>query len=60
MVPAAETIQLLHQKFDDLIISQNDNVSLPPRSCNLPPLDIFSGVMLSHKSIAANHEQLMI
>ena len=38
---AHATMALLHEKFPGRIISRNSEVSWPPRSCDLTPLDFF-------------------
>lgn len=36
-----ETLELIHEKFPDRLISRFGDVNWPPRSCDLTPLDYF-------------------
>lgn len=36
-----DTINLLREKFNDRVISRNADVTWPPRSCDITPLDFF-------------------
>lgn len=47
-----QTIALLHEKFQDRIISRNSDVNWPPRSCDLTPLDYFLWGFLKEKLYA--------
>ncbi|XP_075150474.1 uncharacterized protein LOC142224574 [Haematobia irritans] len=40
-----ETMALLRNKFNGLVISRNGDVNWPLRSCDLTPLDFFFGVI---------------
>ena len=42
---AHDTIGLLKSKFDEHVISRNDPVNWPSRSCDLTPLDLFHWFM---------------
>ena len=53
-----ETIALLRSKFDDRIISRNGEVSWPPRSCDLTPLDYFLWGYLKSKVYINNPQTL--
>jgi len=35
------TIDILHERFESIIISRGGDVNWPPRSCDLTPLDFF-------------------
>ena len=36
-----DSVNLLKEKFEGLIIWRNENINCPPRSCDLTPLDYF-------------------
>ena len=46
------TMALLNEKFPGRIISRNSEVNLPPRSCDLTPLDFFLWGYLKSKVYA--------
>jgi len=50
------TIGLLHGTFENRIISRNDDVNWPPRSCDLTPLDYFLWGAVKDKCYA-NHPE---
>ena len=50
------TIVILHTVFENRIISGISGVKLPPRSCNLTPLDYFSWGAVEDKCYA-NHPE---
>ena len=35
------TMDILHERFEGMIISRDGDVNWPPRSCDLTPLDFF-------------------
>jgi len=35
------TMDILHERFEDMVISREGDVNWPPRSCDLTPLDFF-------------------
>ena len=39
-VPHTATMDILHKRFEGMVISRGD-VNWPPRSCDLTPLDFF-------------------
>ena len=38
---SCDTVNLMKEKFEGLIISRNEDISYTPRSCDLKPLDYF-------------------
>ena len=38
---ADATMDILHERFQGMVISRRGDVNWPPRSCNLTPLDLF-------------------
>ena len=42
---ARETMTLLHEFFPGRVISRFGDQNWPPRSCDLPPLQFFCGVI---------------
>jgi len=34
-------MDILHERFEDMVISRGGDVNWPPRSCDLTPLDFF-------------------
>ena len=55
---AAETINLLAQKFGNRIISRRGNINWPPRSCDLTPLDFFLWGYLKQKVYVNNPQTI--
>ncbi|XP_075163253.1 uncharacterized protein LOC142235887 [Haematobia irritans] len=51
---ANETMALLRNKLNGRVISRNDDVNWPPRSCDLTPLDFFLWGYLKEKVYVDN------
>lgn len=55
---ARATLDLLHQRFGDRVISRGGNVDWPPRSCDITPLDYFLWGYLKSRVYANKPESL--
>ena len=58
--PMSATMDVLHEKFPDMVISRGDDVNWPPRSCEVTPLDFFCGVFLSRRSMSTSRKPPML
>ena len=54
---ADATMDLLHERFEGMVISRRGDVNWPPRSCDLSPLDFFCGIFWNRKCTAIIPQQ---